>query len=78
MRTRRRHPSYSRRRREAPFGAFFRRLAFRVGKAKAITATPRTLAILVYRTLKREIIYADPGAAAYDQQRRDAILRRPP
>jgi hypothetical protein len=39
-------------------------LAFRVGKAKAITATARTLAILVYRTLKDGLVYRDPGAAA--------------
>jgi hypothetical protein len=61
---------------QTALGAFFRRLAFRVGKAKAITATARKLAILVYRTLKGEIVYADQGAAAYDQQRRDAILRQ--
>jgi hypothetical protein len=32
-------------------GAFYRRLAARAGKAKAITATARKLAVLVYRTL---------------------------
>lgn len=61
---------------QTALGAFFRRLAFRIGKAKAITATARKLAILVYRTLKGEIVYTDQGAAAYDQQRRDAALRR--
>ena len=40
--------------------------AFRVGKAKAITATARKLAILVYRTLKDGLLYKDPGADAYD------------
>ena len=35
-------------------GAFYRRLAARVGKAKAITATARKLAVLVYpRPLRR-------------------------
>jgi transposase len=61
---------------QTALGAFFRRLAFRVGKAKAITATARKLAILVYRTLKGEIAYVDQGAAAYDQQRREAAVRR--
>lgn len=61
---------------QTALGAFFRRLAFRIGKAKAITATARKLAILVYRTLKGEIAYVDQGAAAYDQQRRDATVRR--
>src|SRR5208337_1640927 len=32
-------------------GAFYRRLAVRIGKAKAITATARKLALLVYRVL---------------------------
>src|SRR6266545_2268765 len=51
---------------ETALGAFYRRLAYRVGKAKAITATARKLAILVYRTLKEGLLYQDPGAAAYD------------
>jgi transposase len=56
-------------------GAFYRRLAFRVGKAKAVTATARKLAILVYRTLKDGLIYRDPGADAYDAQHRARVLR---
>ena len=55
---------------ETALGAFSRRLAYRVGKAKAITATARKLAILVYRTLKEGLVYHDPGAAAYDAQHR--------
>jgi Transposase IS116/IS110/IS902 family len=46
---------------ETALGAFYRRLAYRVGKAKAITATARKLAILVYRTLKDGLVYHDPG-----------------
>ena len=61
---------------QTALGAFYRRLAFRVGKAKAITATARKLAILVYRTLKHGLRYADPGAAAYDAQQRTRLLRR--
>ncbi len=61
---------------QTALGAFFRRLAFRIGKAKAITATARKLAILIYRTLKGEIAYVDQGAAAYDQLRRDSTVRR--
>jgi hypothetical protein len=57
-------------------GAFYRRLAARIGKAKAITATARKLAVLVYRCLKGEIVYKDPGADAYDRQHRDSVLRR--
>ena len=46
---------------ETALGAFYRRLAYRVGKAKAITATARKLAILVYRTLKDGLLYHDQG-----------------
>ena len=61
---------------ETALGAFYRRLAFRVGKATAITATARKLAILVYHTLKDGLVYRDPGAAAYDAQHRQRVIRR--
>ena len=37
-------------------GAFYRRLAARVGKAKAITATARKLALIVYRVLSSNLV----------------------
>jgi transposase len=46
-------------------GAFYRRLAARVGKAKAITATARKLAVLVYLALSGRLAYKDPGAIRY-------------
>jgi transposase len=46
-------------------GAFYRRLAVRIGKAKAITATARKLALLVYRALSGKLAYLDPGPTAY-------------
>jgi transposase len=61
---------------QTAFGAFYRRLAYRVGKAKAVTATARKLAILVYHTLKGDLIYQDPGADAYDAQDRRRVIRR--
>jgi transposase len=61
---------------ETALGAFYRRLAYRVGKAKAITATARKLAILVYRTLKDGLLYQDPGAAVYDAQHRGRVISR--
>jgi hypothetical protein len=61
---------------ETALGAFYRRVAYRVGKANAITATARKLAILVYRTLKDGLLYHDPGAAAYDAQHRLRVVRR--
>ena len=56
-------------------GAYYRRIAYRVGKPKAITATARKLAILVYRVLRGDIDYSDPGADAYEAQHRARTLR---
>jgi len=56
-------------------GAFYRRMGARVGKAKAITATARKLALLVYRMLRDKMDYQAPSAADYDQQQRSRILR---
>lgn len=56
-------------------GAFYRRLAARVGKAKAITATARKLAILVYRMLRDRVSYREVSATEYDQTQRARILR---
>jgi len=61
---------------QTALGAFYRRLAARIGKPQAITATARKLAVLVYRALKGELVYQDPGAEAYDLQQRTRILRR--
>jgi transposase len=61
---------------QTALGAFYRRLAFRVGKAKAITATARKLAILVFRMLKGDLVYCDAGADAYDAHQRTRVLRR--
>ncbi len=56
-------------------GAYYRRIAYRIGKAKAITATARKLAILVYRVLRGDIAYSDPGIEAYEAQHRTRSLR---
>jgi transposase len=56
-------------------GAFYRRLAMRVGKAKAITATARKLAVLVYRVLSGQLVYHDSGASAYHQLNRVRELK---
>ena len=61
---------------QTALGAFYRRLAARLDKPQAITATARKLAILVYRVLKGELVYRDPGAQAYDSQQRTRVLRR--
>jgi transposase len=57
-------------------GAFYRRLAGRIGKPQAITATARKLAILVYRALKGDLVYRDLGADGYDAQQQTRIVRQ--
>ena len=61
---------------QTALGAFYRRLAARIGKAQALTATARKLAILVYRALKGELVYADPGADVYNRHQRARRLRQ--
>lgn len=60
---------------QTALGAFDRRLAARIGKPQAVTATARKLAILVYRALKGELTYRDPGADTYNHQQRTRVLR---
>lgn len=48
-------------------GAFYRRLAARIGAAKAITATARKLACIIYRMLKYGQAYVEQGQLAYEQ-----------
>jgi transposase len=55
-------------------GAFYRRLSSRAGKAKAVTATARKIAVLFYNTLRHGMSYRDPGADQYEQQYRSRVL----
>ena len=56
-------------------GAYYRRMKGRLGPAKAITATARKLAILIYRMLKYGMKYVDRGQQAYEQQYQERLLR---
>ena len=60
---------------QTALGAFYRRLAARVGKAKAVTATARKLAVLFYNALRYGMAYQDPGAAYYEEQYRQRVLK---
>lgn len=59
---------------DTALGAFYRRLSARVGKAKAITATARKIAVLFYNTLRHGMSYADPGARYYEERYRRRVL----
>jgi len=60
---------------KSAMGAFLRRMKASLGPAKAITATARKLALMVYRTLKHGLHYIDPGETWYERQYRERVLK---
>lgn len=59
---------------DTALGAFYRRLAARVGKAKAVIATARKLAILFYSLMKHGGVYIERGAEHYENQYRERVI----
>ena len=59
---------------QTALGAFYRRLAARTGKAKAVTATARKLAVLFYNALRHGLDYVDPGASYYEDRYRQRVV----
>ena len=59
---------------DTALGAFYRRLSARIGKAKAVTATARKVAVLFYNTVSYGMEYVDPGASAYETRYRTRIV----
>jgi transposase len=57
-------------------GAFYRRLAARIGKAKAVTATARKIAVLFYNAMRFGMKYADPGADHYEQRYKERVIKQ--
>jgi len=56
-------------------GSYYRRLAFRIGTPKAITATARKLAVIVYSMLKHGTPYDPLGASAHPRKLAERRLR---
>ena len=61
---------------DTALGAFYRRLAARIGKAKALTATARKIAILFYRAMRFGMRYEDPGADQYERRYRERVVKQ--
>src|SRR2546425_7304107 len=59
---------------DTALGAFYRRLSARIGKAKAVTATARKIAVLFYNAVRHGMDYADPGASYYEERYRRRVL----
>nr|WP_285895543.1 transposase [Epibacterium ulvae] len=59
---------------DTALGAFYRRLAARAGKAKAVAASARKIAVLFYNTLRYGMTYKDPGASHYEERYLNRVL----
>jgi len=60
---------------QSALGAFYRRLRAKHGAPKAITATARKIAVIVYHMLKEKKPYHDPGATYYEERFRERKFR---
>jgi transposase len=74
MGTARRHRPDEFKREALALGAFYRRLSARIDKAKAVAATARKIAVLIYNTLRHGMDYADPGVAHSEERYRQRVL----
>lgn len=61
---------------DTALGAFYRRLSARIGKAKAVTATARKIAVLFYNAMRFGLAYQDPGATHYEQKYRERVIKQ--
>ena len=59
---------------DTAIGAFYRRLSARIGKAKAVTATARKVAVLFYNAVRYGMEYVDPGASSYETRYRTRVV----
>ena len=59
---------------DTALGAFYRRLSARIGKAKAVTATARKIAVLFYNAVRYGMEYVDPGASFYETRYRARVM----
>lgn len=59
---------------QSALGAFFRRLKARLGTPKAITATARKLACLIYNMLKHGTEYVDQGQQYYEHRHQQRVV----
>jgi len=60
---------------QTALGAYYRKIARRIGGDVAVFATARKLAILIYRLLRWGQPYVDEGAATYENRYREERIR---
>jgi transposase len=50
--------------------------AARIGKAKAVTATARKIAVLFYNAMRFGMKYVDPGADFHEARYRERVVKQ--
>jgi transposase len=60
---------------QSALGAYYRRMAARIGKMQAVTATAHKLARIVYSLLKYGTEYSDAGQDYYERQYKERVVR---
>ena len=60
---------------QSALGAYYRRLAGRIGKVEAVTATAHKLARIIYSMLKQGTSYTNAGQDYYEQQYQQRVVR---
>ncbi len=60
---------------QSALGAYYRRIAARIGKPQAVTATAHKLARIVYSMLKHRTAYVDAGQDYYERQYKARVVR---
>jgi transposase len=60
---------------QSALGAYYRRMAARLGKGKAVRATAHKLARLIYTLMTKGEAYVDQGQHYYEQEHRKRVLR---
>lgn len=63
---------------KSAMGAYLRRMKASLGAPKAITATARKLAVMIYHALSKGLEYVDPGQHWYEQKYAERLLHSLP
>jgi len=60
---------------DTSLGAYYRRIAAKLGKGAAVTATAHKLARIWFALVTKRELYDESGAAAYEEKQRERVLK---
>lgn len=60
---------------QSALGAFYRRMKFRLGAQKAITATAHKIAVILFQMLTKGAAYVEAGQAYYEEKYRERSVK---